>query len=129
MPAAFRPVVAGSRQLGAQSQRLAAGKDGRKRWNAADPAFADCHHGPCTARVVTRRPLEALDGDDFHGWEKFPLFLTFLADGMAFLTNQPADRKRDRADRSRTESQWRKKIARVETEIHEQGQNPPQHGA
>ena len=128
MPAAFLPMIASLRPVGAQSQRLAAGEDGGTRRNAADPAFADNHHCPSMARIVTRRPFEALDGDDFHGRKKFPLPRAFLADGMAFLSNQPADGQRDRANRRRAESQRRKKIARVETEIDEHGQNPSQHG-
>ena len=122
-------MVAGPRPVIAQSQRLAPGEAGRKRWHPADPAFADDHHAiPDIPLVVARRSAEALDGNHLDGRIQRPFPRAFLADGMAFLTNQPADGKRDRTDRRRAESQRRKQVARVETEIDVQGQNPAQHG-
>lgn len=115
VPTAVALLVAGSRPVDAQSQRLAAGEAGRKRLHAANTSFADNHNAMRdTARFLTKRLVEALDGDDFHGREKFPLPCAFLADGAAFLADEPTKGRDECGDGGGAQSQGRKQGIRVE---------------
>ena len=72
--------------------------------NTADTVLADNHNAiRSTAWVAAGRLAEALDGDDFHRRENFPLPCAFLTDGEAFLADEPAKGQRERADGGGTE--------------------------